>query len=136
MANENPYLTITLTGRPPIKIKKEDWPVLASAEDHDKHGAQIGNEPNREDEWYVKVRRHEDGRSIVYAAYKYSSQWQNEGGVGVRGGELVAADDDVIEAIRRVCADMAERVNAERRLGDIFLRLAHECTADLPAVEI
>ena len=33
MANENPKLTITLTGRPPVKITKDEWPVIASADD-------------------------------------------------------------------------------------------------------
>jgi hypothetical protein len=136
MANNNPYLTITLTGRPPVKIKKDDWPVVASASENDRHGAQIGNEPNREDDWDLKVREHEDGRRIVYGIYDHSTAWQNESGLNIRGGELIDKDADVVEAIQRVAANMAERVNAESFPGDVFLRLGHECTADLPAVEI
>jgi hypothetical protein len=141
MANEKPYLTITLTGRPPVKIKKDDWPVIADATDNDDHGTQIGNQANREDDWRVKVRQHADGRAIVYAIYDYSTLFQGERGASVRGGELVAADGDLVETISRVSRDMAERVNAERvnaenLPGDVFLRLGQECIADLPAVEI
>jgi len=136
MENTNPYLTITLTGRPPVKIKKNEWPVLAEASENDRHGTQVGNEPDREDDWRLRVRKHTDGRAIVYAVYDYRSQWQDERSVGVRGGELVPADGDVVEALNRVAANMVERVSAEHLPGDVFRRLAQECIADLPAVEI
>ena len=136
MASQNPYLTITLTGRPPVKIKKEDWPVIAQASDNDRHGAQIGNEPNKEDTWTLKVRQHEDGRTIVYGTYSYDTHYQGDSLHDIRGGELLDPNCDVVEAIQRVASDLADRLNAEDLPGNTFARLAHQCIADLPAVEI
>lgn len=135
MANENPYLTITLTGRPPVKINKEDWPMLAAADDNDRHGAQIGNQPNRETTCSIKVRGHKDGRTIVYAIYRYDTRYQEEKGLHLRGGELLENNKDIPEAIDRIAQLMAARLPSDDDAA-VFLRLAEECIADLPAVEI
>jgi len=124
MANE--YLTVTLTGRPPAKIKKADWPHLASASDNDRHGAQIGNRADWEN---LVVRQHSDGRAMVYAIY-------GEFGLVIRGGELLEKDDDLVKAIGRVAERMAISVGLEGRPGGVFRRLANECIAALPAVEL
>lgn len=144
MANE--YLTITLTGKPPVKIKKDDWEILAQASENDRHGAQIGNQPNRETDWNIKVRQHADGRAIVYATYSYDTAFQGESGLGLRGGELLDAGADIPAAIERVADIIAARLRVAdiiaARLPDgdrdagVFARLAQECIADLPAVEI
>lgn len=108
-------LTITLTGRAPVRIRRADWPVIASAAYHD--GAD-DSEANRR--WRLTVRQHADGRVVVYGVY--ASSWQGER--DCRGGELVAPGEDIAEAIYRV-AD---------HLG--FRWLADDAIADLPAEEI
>ena len=136
MANQNEYLTITLTGRQPVKIKKPDWPVVAEASENDRHGAQIGNAPNRETDWSIKVRQHEDGRSIVYAIYGYVTSFTGEKGLDLRGGELLTKDANIPAAVERVADTIAARLPDEDANARVFARIAHECIADLPAVEI
>jgi hypothetical protein len=146
MANDNPKLTITLTGKPPVKITKDEWPIVASAED--KHyDNQHEFQANRTATWKLIVRQHKDGRTIVYGIYSYSSQYQGESGSDIRGGELIAVEgsseeeigetDGIIAAIQRVGEDMEQRVPDNGVWGKgYFPRLVHECIADLPAVEL
>jgi hypothetical protein len=110
---EKARLTIALTNRPPVGIVKEDWPVIASVHDYDN---QYEFQANRH--WYLTVRQHEDGRTVVYG--KYSTQFPNEH--DRRAGELVEANGNIAAAILNV----AETLEFENRL-------AQECIADLPA---
>ena len=134
---DNPFLTITLTGRPPVKIKKEDWPVLASASDKE-YDNQYEFQANRTATWKLTVRQHSDGRAIVYGAYNYDSHFQSERGYEIRGGQLLNSGASIPEAARQVGEDL------ESRMPDIeygwstgyFPRLIEECIADLPAEEI
>ncbi len=145
MANENPKLTITLTGRPPVKITKEEWPVIASA-DEKEYDNQYEFQANRTATWKLIVRQHNDGRTIVYAIHSYSSQFQGESGRDLRGGEMITVADvtpecvgdtaPVVEAIQRVAEEIEARMPEGQWSTGVFPRLAHECTADLPAVEI
>ena len=135
MEQENEKLTITLTGRAPVRITKEGWPVIASSSDS-WHDNQYECQANRKKNWRITVRQHIDGeRTIVYAVYTYSSQYQGEDGADIRGGEMFTATEGdtapIVSAIFRVAADMQERSGEEE-----FSRLAHECVADLPAVEV
>lgn len=75
------HRTITLTKRAPVQIVESEWPVISYAKD-DTAG------------WAIRVRRHADGRVIVYGL-------DNE----ARWGELLAAkdaNDTVADAILRV----------------------------------
>ena len=127
-------LTITLTGRRPVKIDKDSWPILAqaSAKDWDN---QYEFQANRTTKMYLKVRQHEDGKSIVYGVYDFSTQFQGERGREFRAGEMLGAGDDIPAAIERVGRDLDERIG-----GDYFslsmADLIHECIADLPAEEV
>ena len=58
-------LTITLTDRPPVKIIDADWPVIAHGS-YDRHDGQVESEANRIWSLSIRVRRHADGRLIVY----------------------------------------------------------------------
>ena len=107
--------TITLTDRAPVKIVESDWPVIASAKDHD---GQVECQAN--ESWSIRVRQHADGRALVYAVYDTS--WQ--GRSGARGGELLERGADLAAAIRRV----GERCQCEQ--------IVDECIADLPAEEL
>ena len=97
--------TITLTGRAPVKIVEEDWPVIAKADAH----AQRRHTS-------VRVRRHLDGRSIVYGT--------RGGGfvLDLSAGAIIAAGDQSIalpEAIRAVCADLGAPELAQRLIADL-----------------
>lgn len=106
---------ITLTDRPPIKIKEDEWPVIAESRWYE---GQYDFQANR-DGW-LKVRQHADGRSIVYGAF--DSEFQTES--NLRGGVLLDKGADIAAAINRVAATC----NATQCAAD--------CIADLPPEEI
>lgn len=122
--------TITLTGRQPVTIREDDWPLIASVKTWDN---QYESQANRA--WRLFVRQNEvDGRTLVYGVY--STQFPDE--ADRRGGELLtppasstidgekfAVWPEIPAAIYRV----AEYLGFERRLAD-------ECIADLPAEEL
>lgn len=129
--------TITLTGRPPVRIDEDAWPVLASASDSE-HDGEVECQANRKSSWWVKVRQHEDGRAIVYAGYGYDTHWRGERGHSAKRGVLLPADTThgaICEAIRAVCEDIAQAECAE---GDAsrWPTLANDCIADMPAESI
>lgn len=135
--------TITLTGRPPIKIDEDNWPTIASAADSE-HDGQVECQANRKSSWWIKVRQHEDGRAIVYAGYTYTSNWQGARCYEAKRGVLLAigegegarpSDQQICDAIREVCEDIA---GAEHHDGDEarWPTLAAECIADMPAEEL
>ncbi len=124
--------TITLTDRPPVTIIDDKWPRLATASyyDHDgEHECQANSHWNG----HVSVRRHADGRSIVYAKCSYDTAWQGSPNYEQRSGELLTADTDIdklIATIHRVheSIDIVDDDHA-----DLWRLLAAECIADLPA---
>jgi adenine deaminase len=129
--------TITLTDRPPVRIDDEVWPLVASAQDED-HDGQVRCQANRVSKWFVGVRRHADGRAIVYATYRYTSNWHGARGYSAKHGVLLlvgASTEDVVGAIKSVTAD----IGGCECNGDDNLRwdtLCDECIADLPAEEL
>jgi len=98
-----------------VKIREDQWPQIAGAKRWDNTYEQQANRT-----WTIRVRQHEDGRTLVYAAY--DSQYQGEH--GKRAGELLDAGADIPAAIRRV----GESAGCEECIDD--------CIADLPAEEI
>ena len=109
-------LTIRLSDRSPITIVKEDWPRIASDSDHD---GQVRCQAN--EEWWINVRRHSDGRTVVYGAIESGPGGCPRGWHDKHAGYLLPAgctDDDVVRAIRRIAGvinqpDMADRVIAD-----------------------
>jgi len=122
--------TITLTDRPPVTIKDEDWPVVAEAS-HKSWDNTYEFQANRTWKGWLKVRQHEDGRALVYGRDDYDTQFQGEDGHCYRGGELLDKGADIAAAIRRVADGLVAR-----GANDAMLQIAHECIADLPAVEL
>lgn len=122
--------TITLTARRPVTITDAEWPIIASA-DHSSHDGQVECQAN--EKWYgwLKVRQHADGRALVYGRDDYDTNWQGRSGHCYRGGELLAAGDDIAAAIFRVANDLVGR-----GANDEMITIAHECIADLPAETI
>ena len=127
---DSPTLTIILTGRSPVKITKEDWPILAKADASD---GEVGWRANRRWSWRLAVRQHSDGRAIVYGVYTYSSQYQGERYHDVRGGELVPAYGDIVAAIQRVGEWMQ---STSPKDGERFAEVTRECLANLPAEDL
>jgi len=129
--------TITLTGRPPVSISDDNWPLLASASDKD-YDNQYEFQANRISKWFIGVRQHEDGRAIVYATYSYTSRFQGARDFSAKRGVMLdkGSDDAAIcRAIENVASDIA----AAERYGEDANRwpnLAAECIADMPAIEI
>lgn len=109
------HLTIPMTDRPPIRIVKDNWPLISRADWYD---SPIECQANREA--HLRVRRHADGRTIIYG-YS-SSQFQTER--GCHSGELLDANIDPCCAIRS-CATYIDHEF-----------LADECIAGLPSQDI
>jgi hypothetical protein len=112
-------ITIIMTERAPLSLDPETWPVVASAKDWDgEHEFQASRK------YAVAVRRHADGRSVVFGSY----QSDYAGARGSAGGFLVPAGD----------ASGVETARAIRRVAGIIQRpkIADLCIADLPAEQI
>lgn len=109
--------TITLSNRPPVKIKESEWPMIAKASWCDNPAIPV--QANRSAS--VRVRQHADGRSIVYGVYE--SQWQGES--TLKSGVLLDKGADIAAAINEVVNEIG-----------VTTTMAAECIADLPAVEL
>ena len=108
--------TITLSGRAPVTINDADWPIIAEATANNSHNG-IDRDATR-DAW-MKVRRHADGRTIVYGCRE--TRWQGEH--DHRAGVLVPSSENIEQVIQLVGGQL---------WGD---ELAQACLEDLPAVE-
>lgn len=124
--------TITLTDRAPVKIYEDEWPVIACATGD---SCEISDYARRQqalargecDTYSLRVRRHADGRCLVYSVLDAAiAAWHAPaGGESWRGGELLDAGENLAEAIRRVGTD-----------GGLPDSLIRDCLADLPAEEL
>lgn len=110
--------TITLTDRPPVTIREDAWPVIATAKWWDNTYECQANRTAS-----IRVRQHADGRRIVYGVA--DSQWQGER--GAKAGILIRIEDDLL--------DNGETVRAIRFVADLigYPELATKCVANLPA---
>ena len=124
--------TITLTGRPPVRITDSDWPLIASAKGDSYRGNDYGRyrqalSQGECDEYALRVRQHADGRTLVYGVLDAAiAAWNAPaGGNSYRGGQLLHAGADIANAIRRV--------GDECGMPDAVIR---ECIADMPAEEL
>jgi hypothetical protein len=115
-------ITISLSDALPIRIVDDDWPIIASGWDHD---GKVACQANLE--WSIRVRRHADGRTIVYGVLESGPGGQPIGWHDKRVGYRLAADageDETIRAIRRVAGAIRDNELADRVI------------ASLPAVEL
>lgn len=135
--------TITITDRPPVKIDEDAWPVLATASDKE-FDNEYEFQANCVSKWGINVRQHEDGRTLVYATYSYSSNWANSRGYSAKHGVMLdsfalreAKDDDaaIVTAINDVCDTMAACEHAGED-AERWKTLADECIADMPSQEL
>jgi hypothetical protein len=131
------HQTIVLTRRPPVRIESDYWPVIAEAKDRDFEG-QYEFQSFRRSYWAVYVRQHKDGRTIVYATYRYESNWGGERTYAAKRGVLLGdspSGRDICAAITEICDDIANAdacgEDAKRWPG-----LADDCIADMPAEDL
>lgn len=113
-------ITITLSDAPPVRVRADEWPIVARADDHD--GA-VECQANHV--WWILVRRHVDGRTIVYGDLDSGPGGVHAGWRGASAGYLLrdADPEATIRAIRRVAGVVGED------LGDRVI-------ADLPPVDL
>jgi len=112
-------LTISMTDRPPVKVDKKIWTLVAQAKDWD---GEYEFQSNRH--WKVSVRqcqRNGDDRCIVYGSHE--SGWSGE--ESIRHGVIIDDIDDAPQTIK----DIVSKITGADTL-------AQRCIADLPAEEI
>lgn len=131
--NKPQKIQITLTDRPPVSIDKEAWPKIAAASgdsyggsDYARHQQALGQ--GECDKFFITVRQHADGRTLVYGKLNAAdAAWgAPAGGEDWAGGYLVGKDnEDIVEAIKKI--------GHESRIPGYIVR---DCIADLPAEEL
>lgn len=140
--------TITLTGRPPVKIREDQWPEIASANDDTDESPGRTKRSEEVDEYSIRVRQHADGRVLVYAVLDAAiAAWrQPAGGKSRRGGELLDAESvrarrlaqagpsgEPVQIISTEIVAAIRRVGEDCQIPDSVIRA---CIADLPAEEL
>lgn len=111
-------IEITMSDRAPLSLESEAWPVVATARDWDgEHEFQAARK------YRIDVRRHEDGRSVVYGTGVSAYAGERD----MAGGFLVASDPTGSETARAI-----------RRVAGIIQRaeMADACIARLPAEKL
>ncbi len=121
--------TITLTRRRPVTIDTADWPEIACAGwdswtgSADKVLYDQASGRGEIDRCTIRVRKHADGRRIIYGTYTEGVCTRHDG--LARAGELLAGADGTEAAIARVGSALGAPA-----------RLIAECIASLAAEEI
>ena len=157
MTTTDKIRTITLTDRAPVQIDEAVWPRIAYATRHD---GEVECQANHK--WHLTVRQHADGRRIVYGSNVAGPGGGPAGWEESRGGELVAARDDLERAWREQLVannvdtsdmpplpleggplgnhpDDEATVAAIRRVGErarCSVAMIDEVIAELPATEL
>lgn len=128
--------TITLTGRPPVRINEDNWPVIAKGKGDWFENREIPCQSNAEEHAWIRVRQHSDGRAIVYGGYTSDSRWQGTTPVSARAGELCYAAD-ILYTIRLVARTLRERAGGGDDYPQRVIDAAERATVDnLPAEDL
>jgi len=112
--------TVTLTGRPPVRVREDFWPIIARARRHD---GKVECQANHL--WDLTVRQHADGRTLVYGSEDSGNGGVYQGYEAAYAGEMLEPGADIASAIIRV----GEEARCSKSMQD-------ECIADLPAVDL
>ena len=136
---ESKTRTITLTGRAPVRIREDEWPVIASGSYKDWDN-QYEFQANRVWKVSIRVRQHPDGRAIVYGVYDYDTAFQGERGFRARAGVLLDGAS-VSARIPDAVSEVASTLNAAAYDAGHYFRayisaVERECVADLPAITL
>src|SRR6185437_3517856 len=125
--NEDRFIEIVLSRRRPVKIRKDQWPVIARMTgdsygdvDYSRHAQQYND--GELDLYFLEVRQHRDGRVIVRGIFEASVFRGRE---DYKGGALLEEGADIPGAILSV--------GEECGIPDHFIR---RCIEDLPAEDL
>ena len=123
---------IKMTARAPLRFNADEWAILAFADDDSRNGLQPGprfhaRQQGEADLYFLIVRQHADGRSLIYGQLKsaYPQFEQPAGGESFHAGYLVRKPSEIISAI--------ERVGDECRLPAYLIR---DCISRLPPEDL
>lgn len=121
--------TITLTGRPPVRIDEAVWPIIS-------RGSELthnGDTELRARTWetQINVRRHADGRAIVYGFAAHTSEAAGVRGYIERAGVLLGSGADLVLGIQLVAVSLVDQTHADDTAR--FDRVVRICIANLPA---
>ncbi len=130
--------TITLTDRPPVKIREDEWPVIAQGSGKSSVCHHTPIPDYQVDDYDLRVRQHADGRTIVYGVLNASPAWT--GNESRRGGTILTPPGDgPLTADDGRTVDGMILVSTIRAVGmecGIPASVIRACVADLPADEI
>jgi hypothetical protein len=123
------YTTIRITHARPVRVNADRWPILADADWY----TQLGRAPGSGERCqanevaYLRVRRHDDGRAIVYARRTSGPSGMPSGYRDTYAGRCLdasATEQDLVGAIVEVAnlVDLAP--------------LADDAIADLPPFDL
>lgn len=130
-ATEIKKRTITMSGRTPVTILEDLWPMLAAG-NFSAHDGQVECQAKQTWNCCIRVREHSDGRCLVYGTYLATCDWQGARSQGAKAGYLCALAD-VVAHINLVASDM---VGILGEYSEHIMETARECIANMPAEEI
>lgn len=129
MTTNDKKIKIVLSERAPVTISEKDWPVIAKADAFgDVSGGPARIQVQANQEWFIKVREHRDGRRLVYGSNFRGNGGMPEGWKSSSGGFLLAGEKDMQTATVRAIRRVAGIINNDY--------LADETIAELPSEEI
>lgn len=114
---EGEHWVIPLSSQAPVKIISNDWPIVAQASNEIDHlGQKLATRH------YIYVRRHADGRSIVYGNRESDIDPTR---CSYAGFVCEAQDEDYPDRCPALIEDVGARIEAPRHVVD-------SCIAALP----
>ncbi len=128
------HRTIIMTDTAPVKIVQEDWPVIA-------HGCYFSQGTERESDFQsiekleidIRVRKHADGRTLVYGRYKLTSEDRDD--VWRRSGYVYTADISTNILMRAIIIVGAEISDIDAPINAIS-DTVQDCISDFSPVDI
>lgn len=117
MTTKNDSLTVTMTGRRPVKINKNEWEVILF---HKGWEGEFECQAFRN--WWLRIRK-KKGENILLVSAGYDTQWQGE--KDRRAGVITNESSNLEQTIEEVCREIGVR--------ETFVQ---ECIDKLPAEEI
>ena len=123
---------IKMTARAPLRFNVDEWPILAYADDDSRDDLRPGSryharQRGQADLYFLMVRQHADGRSLIYGQLKaaFPQFEQPAEGESFHAGYLVRKPSETISTI--------ERVGDECRLPAYLIR---DCISRLPPEDL
>jgi hypothetical protein len=116
--------TITLSDAAPVKIDDSKWPIIAEGRDYPgEHFFQAF------DLVWIKVRRHADGRTLVYGGAGDASHGGRPEREDRRAGYLLPDPTETVATIRVVAVELSETDHC----AELAATAGRRCIADMPA---